>query len=255
MKKSLFASIVLAILLLGIGASIVSAARSPTTPLPPWMLRAMEDPMTAPQAQLPYTVTVSVSPTVEVADVGDTVSFEILIEDIPDDTVGGRTMGAFQFALEYDREVLSPRLDSSDTYINTYLHGGWLGTYPDQRTWYQVGATDSNGRVTLGGYSISSPPGLPGARGDGIAAVYAFDVVGYGKSDVRLDVASSGVSNPAGDTYNVVYANSGMVQVGEEEYLVYLPLLLRTYVRGPKATPLPPTEPPPPPTYTPPPRG
>ena len=212
--------------------------------------------MAAPQAQLPYTVTVSISPTVRIADVGDAVSFEILIEDIPDDTVEDGTMGAFQFALEYDTVVLNARIDDSDTYINTYLHGGWLGTYPDERTWYQVGPTDSDGRVTLGDYSISSPPGLPGARGDGVVAVYTFDVVGYGRSDVRIDVASSGVSNPVGDVYAVVYANSGMVQVGEEEYLVYLPLLLRTYTRGPEATPLPPTEPPPPPpTYTPPPRG
>jgi len=191
----------------------------------------------APQAQLPYTVTVSISPTVESAGVGDTVSFEVSVEDIPDDTVEGGTMGAFQFTLEYDGKVLIPRLDRGDTYANTYLHGGWLGTCPDERTWYQVGATDSNGRVTLGGYSISSPPGLPGARGKGVVAVYTFDVVGYGKSDVHIDIASSGVSNPGGDVYAVVYANSGMVQVGEEEYLVYLPLLLRAYTRGPEVTP------------------
>jgi parallel beta-helix repeat protein len=241
-----------------------SSAQIPARLSPPKGFEMMESLMTAPQARLPYTVTVFVSPTVEVADVGDTVSFEVFVGDIPDDTVEDGTMGAFQLTLEYDGEVLNPRLDRSDTYANTYLHGGWLGTYPDQRTWYQVGPTGSDGRVTLGGYSISSPPGLPGPRGDGVVAVYAFDVVGYGKSDVCIDAASSGVSNPFGDVYNVVYANSGTVQVGEEEYLVYLPLLLRTYVRGPEATPLPPTEPPPlptatatppPPTYTPPPRG
>jgi hypothetical protein len=243
MKRQVFCtSMAIVILLLGVGASVVSAARPSTTPLPPRGLEMLR----APQAQLPYTVTVSISPTVESANVGETVSFEVSVEGIPDDTVEDGTMGAFQFTLEYDGEVLSPRLEHSDTYANTYLHGGWLGTYPDQRTWYQVGPTDSKGRVTLGGYSISSPPGLPGARGDGVVAVYAFDVVGYGKSDVRIGIASSGVSNPVGGVYAVVYANSGMVQVGEEEYLVYLPLLLRAYARGPEATPLPPTEPPPP---------
>ena len=252
MKRQVFcASVAWVVLLLGVGANVVSAARPLTTPVPPGGFETL----TAPQAQLPYTVTVSISPTLEIANVGDTVSFEVLAEGIPDDTVEGGTLGAFQFTLEYDGEVLSPRLDRSDTYANTYLHGGWLGTYPDQRTWYQVGPTEGDGRVTLGGYSVSSPPGLPGPRGNGVVAVYTFDVVGYGKGDVRIDAASSGVSNPVGDVYAVVYANSGMVQVGEEEYLVYLPLLLRAYMRGPGATPLPPTEPPPPPTYTPPPRG
>ncbi len=238
MKSSYFftGAILVIGLLLGTGTSTDSVAQIPASPLPP---RGFEM-MAAPQAQLPYTVTVSISPTAKTSDVGDTVSFDVFVEDIPDDTVEDGTMGAFQFTLEYDGEVLSPRLDNSDTYVNTYLHGGWLGTYPDERTWYQVGATDSNGRVTLGGYSISSPPGLPGARGAGVAAVYAFDVVGRGESDVRIDGASSGVSNPFGDAYDVVYANSGMVQVGkEEEHLVYLPLLLRACTRGP--------EPPPPP--------
>jgi hypothetical protein len=252
MKRQVFcASIAWVVLLLGVGARVVSAARPSTTPLPP---RGFET-LVAPQAQLPYTVTVSISPTLESADVGDTVSFEVLVEGIPDDTVEDGTMGAFQFTLEYDGEVLNPQLDRSDTYANTYLHGGWLGTYPDERTWYQVGPTEGDGRVTLGGYSISSPPGLPGARGNGVIAVYTFDVVGYGKSGVCIDAASSGVSNPVGDVYALVYANSGMVQVGEEEYLVYLPLLLRAYAREPDVTPPPPTEPPPPPTYTPPPRG
>jgi hypothetical protein len=168
---------------------------------------------TAPQPQLPYTVTVSISPTMVYAAPDETIILEIFVEDIPIT----ETLGTFRFALEYNDAVLSAKTGTGDnTCINIYhptsYPDGWLGKIPDQRSWSGMSAEQSSTQVAVAGYT-PSPADLPGPYGDGVAAFYEFHVNDYGVSNIDFGGFNS-VGDPSGDTYHVVF-NSGQIVVSQ----------------------------------------
>ena len=183
--------------------------------------------------------TVRISPLTQTANVGDTVTIEVWVDDVTN-------LGGYQFTVNFDPNVLHAT-GSSD--------GGFLGSTGRTVSTLTPDIDNDAGTITVGAFTLGSGDG---PSGSGKLATVTFSAVGGGTS--ALSLSNVQLTHPDGSSITVDTLTNGSVDVTGATSTpappTATPEATSTGVPTetpalPTATPIPPTATPIPPTATP----